>query len=189
MNCTRSDGNSLYRFSNVKRNATFTHNRKTSCFRSDLCCSSNTENSLPMNIDNNKGFSLIGLVAATIIVVISMISLYIGIVYVERQMACNYHERAAMLIASGEIEWQVNYLNSRKVVDVFREKQVVLDYAETKDGLFPKLRGKMTLSSSLGQDLSTGMTLEYIRLTVKVTWRDPATGKNRSIRLVEDVFL
>ena len=54
----------------------------------------------------DSGFTLIELLAAFAIVLSALVALFVGIQFAERQIYKNYHNRQAMLIASGELEYQ-----------------------------------------------------------------------------------
>ena len=58
---------------------------------------------------NTNGFTLIELLAAFLIIVIALLGVYIGIVYAEIQIKRNIVERSALLIASGECDYQYRF--------------------------------------------------------------------------------
>ncbi len=137
-------------------------------------------------IKNNKGLTIIEVLAAFLIIVISVVGIYLGLLYAESQLYRNYHERTATLLASGECDWQFHNLLTYKQVNSFIAKEVVINPREGT-GQFP-LKGIMTMRVEEGVDLVFGKSLSYITIIVEVVWNEPLLGE-RKIVVQEDFFL
>ncbi|MDZ4121994.1 MAG: hypothetical protein U1C33_06205, partial [Candidatus Cloacimonadaceae bacterium] len=53
------------------------------------------------NLQNEKGVTLLEVMVTSIVIVATILSIYIGVVYAEKQVLRNYHDRVATLKASG----------------------------------------------------------------------------------------
>jgi competence protein ComGC len=137
-------------------------------------------------IKNNKGFTIVEVLAAFLIIVISVVGIYLGLLYAESQLNRNYHERTATLLASGECDWQFHNLLTNKQVSSFITKEVVINPREGT-GRLP-LKGIMSMRVEEGVDLVFGKSLSYITIIVEVVWNEPLLGE-RKIVVQEDFFL
>ncbi|MCF7920799.1 MAG: hypothetical protein K9N06_12875, partial [Candidatus Cloacimonetes bacterium] len=63
-----------------------------------------------VNLSGESGFGLISVLAATIIVSLATLGLFLSIEYARAQADLNYHKRSALLLAQGHLE-QVKYNN------------------------------------------------------------------------------
>lgn len=139
----------------------------------------------PMNILRQaRGFTLIEALVLVLVIVILIISLYIGIIYAEKTLATNYRDRVVMLLLSGEMEMEY-YRHSRSWPFQLQNAQEyviqTLDDGHT-------IVGRMTISAHSGMEVSNMHTLNYVSLTATMTWRDPVTKQERTIRMREDYF-
>ena len=137
-------------------------------------------------INNNKGLTIIEILAAFLIIVVSVVGIYLGLLYAESQLNRNYHERVAALLASGECDWQFYNLLTFKQVDSFITREVVLNSYEGT-GQNP-LTGFMTMRIEEGVDLVFGKSLNYVTIIIEVVWNEPLLGE-RKIAIQEDFFL
>jgi len=130
------------------------------------------------------GYTLIAVIVEATVLLVSFLGLYIGIVYAEAQLIQNYRTRVATLLAAGEVDWQIYYLDKFKRTDSFISKDVVI---QDNDGI-ADLNGTMSLNVYENTDLSTGNPIDYTVVEVTVRWVDPADNQNRSVMVREDYF-
>lgn len=137
-------------------------------------------------IKDHKGLTLVEVLAASVIIVVAAVGIYIGIIVAESYLQRNYHYRAAALLASGECDWQ--YYN-RVYFDSFDEfigaKPVVIDYHEGTDN--PPLMGSKTMNLTENVDIVFGRVMRYMSLEVSITWEEPLAGE-RIVVVREDIF-
>ncbi len=57
-------------------------------------------------LKEQKGMTLLELLAVMVIIVIMVLAIYIGIVYAEKQLLINYRDRVATLLVTGELEME-----------------------------------------------------------------------------------
>ncbi len=130
------------------------------------------------------GYTLIAVIVEATVLLVSFLGLYIGIVYAEAQLIQNYRTRVATLLAAGEVDWQIYYLDKFNRTDSFISKDVVI---QDNDGI-ADLNGTMSLNVYENTDLSTGNPIDYTVVEVTVRWVDPADNQNRSVMVREDYF-
>ena len=134
----------------------------------------------------DSGFTLIELLAAFAIVLSALVALFVGIQFAERQIYKNYHNRQAMLIASGELEYQyyrkVIYGNFSVDNSGFGDS-IILDDSK-------RFRVNANISRRFQSKLSEdNFALPQTTVTVEVSWREPAEdNKIRTVRLIEDYY-
>ena len=61
-------------------------------------------------LQSDGGFTLISVLMEGLIIAVAFIGLYIGILYAEATLVENYHNRVAILHASGELDYQMLYI-------------------------------------------------------------------------------
>jgi len=133
---------------------------------------------------NENGMSLLEIIATSIIVAVSMIGLYSGIMYADKQIQRNYHDRVATLHASGEVEWQTYYRKNYKEFDPFNSRPVVIDnLARGK-----VLSGMMSTKLTEAIESPFGTYVPYTILEVSVTWIEPGDKTQRKIVVREDFY-
>ena len=134
----------------------------------------------------DSGFTLIELLVSFVIVLSALVALFVRIQFAEKQIYKNYHNRQAMLIASGELEYQyyrkIIYGNFSEEYTAYGDR-VVLDSSQ-------KHRLVAFVKRSFRTELSTdGFDLPQTVVTVEVSWREPAdNNKERTVRLIEDYY-
>jgi len=79
-------------------------------------------------IGNESGMTLIEVLVTSLVILFTVISIYIGVVFAEKQLIRNYRDRVATLLASGEMEWQYYRQRAFNAFDLFGERQVVIDH-------------------------------------------------------------
>ncbi len=134
---------------------------------------------------NENGFTLAEVIASAIIVVIASIALYIGIVYVERQIVRNYHDRVALWHAAGELDKQrFSYNTYGKQLQPFQSKSVLIDD-----------QGPIRINGTMWyEDLAVVppdivlQNIPYKAIEIRVQWTEPADDEQREIVLREDFY-
>ena len=113
-----------------------------------------------------------------------MIGLYTGIIYADKQIQRNYHDRVATLHASGELEWQIFYRKNYKQYDLFTGRSVVIDkLAREKE-----LVGQMSVRLTEAVESPFGTYVPYEILEVTVVWTEPGDRTQRKIVIREDFY-
>ena len=59
------------------------------------------------------GFTLVEALVLTLVIVVLVVSVYIGVVFAEKQLLVNYRDRVATLLVAGELEMEY-YRSSRR---------------------------------------------------------------------------
>ncbi len=135
-------------------------------------------------LKSDGGFTLISVLMEGVIILVAFIGLYIGIVYAEATLVDNYHNRVAILHASGELDYQMLQIEIYSEPDRFLTRTVTLD----RDGNH-RLNGTMTMNDWSDTDSSTGFaSMMYYAVEVTVTWKNPSDNETRKITLREDYF-
>lgn len=134
-------------------------------------------------MNNEKGFTLLDVVISSVVIAVSFAALYIAIVYCQKTLVRNSHDRVASLIASGELEWQFYMFNAQKRFDVFSWRPVVID-------TYPQggqLSGKMIMSKpELEVDNALGQLMYHQPIIITVQWQEPGDKRIRSVAIRED---
>ena len=140
---------------------------------------------------NTNGFTLIELLAAFLIIVIALLGVYIGIVYAEIQIKRNIVERSALLIASGECDYQYRfYRANNKQLNHNRylpSREVTLDVLENGE----EIKGFVSMQTSNETEIALGDMISYKRVSIVVSWSEPYGADKfitRSIVVTEDMF-
>jgi len=142
--------------------------------------------SLLRNIGNERGMTLLEVLVTMTIIVVTILSIYIGVVYAEKQVLRNYRDRVASLYATGELDYQYSLYNANKSLGDLRPitKTVTLDY-------LPKNK---VLSADVNVDVIpmaeayNSLVLNYMRVKVTVKWYEAGDDRVRSIVMVEDFY-
>lgn len=134
-------------------------------------------------MNNEKGFTLLDVVLSSVIMVAAIGAFYIAIVYSQKTLIRNSHERVAALIASGELEWQFYMFNAQKRFDAFTWEPVIID-------TYPQggqLTGKMMFSKpNLESDNALGQLMYHQPIIITVQWSEPGDNRMRSVSMRED---
>ena len=132
-----------------------------------------------------SGITLLETLAVVAVRVVMVLTIYIGIVYAEKQLLTNYRDRVATLLITGELEMEYYRHSRSKPFELQVNKEYVVD------DLNPDhiLKGKMTIVSRNAQESSNEQLLDYIYLEATLRWMDPGSRKERYIQMREDYFL
>jgi len=133
---------------------------------------------------NEKGVTLLETLAVAAIVAVAIISIYISIIYADKQLQRNYHDRVAHLYASGEIDWQMYYKKNFKQFDLFTNRPVILDNLVKGKQLI----GSMTAAIRETYESMSGTVVPYTILEVVVIWQEPGDKSARKIVIREDFY-
>jgi len=136
------------------------------------------------SLRNEKGITLLETLATAIIVVVALISIYTGIIYADKQVQRNYHDRVATLHASGELEWQMYHKKNYKEFDTYGSKTVVIDKLYRN----APLNGTMTTKTKETQESVVGVSVPFTIVEVSVTWTEPGDKTPRTIVVREDFY-
>jgi hypothetical protein len=108
-----------------------------------------------------------------------------GILYADKQVQRNYHDRVATLIASGEMDWQVYYKKDFKSFDLFTGRPVDIKDDRLKHGV---LKGVMSTTVKDTWENPFGLSIPYSIVEVSVSWIEPGDNKVRKIVIREDFY-
>lgn len=133
----------------------------------------------------DSGFTIIEVIVCAGIVFMSLIATFAGITFAEKQISKNYHDRQALMIAAGVLDYQ-NYLHRAKGVFSYAGPdgdEVVMDQRDHKH-----------IRAKIGVDIWSGLSNDDYNLpmktvTVTVSWREPAQEKKeRFVKLLENFY-
>ncbi len=136
-------------------------------------------------LQGQRGITLIEALVLVLVIVILVVSIYIGVIYAEKQLLTNYRDRVATLVLSGELEMEYYRRSRNQQFELQVNRPYVLDYIG-KDRV---LTGYVTIEHRNGQEASNEQLLSFESLIATMIWRDPYTEKERNIKLREDYFL
>jgi competence protein ComGC len=136
-------------------------------------------------LKDQRGITLIEAMVLVLVIVVLVLSIYIGVVYAEKQLLTNYRDRVAMLLVAGELEMEYLRHSRSQPFELQKNKEYVIDDLNREK----VLTGRMNVDLKRGQESSNEQLLDFIYLEATLTWRDPYTKSNRFIRLREDYFL
>lgn len=137
-------------------------------------------------LNNESGVTLIETLVTALVTVAAFLSLYIGILYSEKQIERDYHDRTAALIASGAIEQQRYIYKTNKMFDgAFPAQVVVIDQGYNNKG---QIIGYLTREMSFPTENFEGLPRSYTTMEMHVTWREPKDVKQREMIVREDFF-
>ena len=132
-----------------------------------------------------NGITLLESIVVMLIIVVMVISIYIGIVYAERQLLTNYRDRVATLLINGELEMEYYRYSRSNPFQLQANQQYVID------DLNPDhiLHAYLTIERKTGQESSNEQLLNFVYLEATMRWTDQVTQRERYIRMREDYFL
>ncbi|OQY37811.1 MAG: hypothetical protein B6226_04620 [Candidatus Cloacimonetes bacterium 4572_65] len=136
-------------------------------------------------ITKDSGFTILELLVAFLVVLSALVALFVGITFAEKQITKNYHDRKAILFASGELEWQYYRMSIYKQFDYegVYGGRVRLD---EKDNMRLDANISLDFWEGLSDD---GNDLLQTTLSVEVSWDEPADdNKSRTVKLIEDYY-
>ncbi len=134
---------------------------------------------------DSSGLTLIEVLILALVMVVLFVSIHIGVTYAEKTIVQNYRDRVATLLISGELEMEYYRHTRSRPFQLQRGTEFVID--DLSRG--KQLKGRMTVTATRGQESSNERLLNYVTLTGTLVWRDPATKKDRYIRLKEDYYI
>ncbi|MFO8145037.1 MAG: hypothetical protein R6T89_04860 [Candidatus Syntrophosphaera sp.] len=132
-----------------------------------------------------SGITLIETLVLMLVIVVLLVSIYIGIIYAERQLLANYRNRAATLLVVGELEMEYYRHSRSKPFELQLSREFVLDDRDPENIVF----GSMTVERKTGLESSNEQLLNFQYLEATLSWKDPVTEETRFIRMREDYFL
>ncbi len=131
-----------------------------------------------------SGFTLLEALVLMLVIVVLVISVYIGVVYAEKQLLTNYRDRVATMLIAGELEMEYYRHTRSKPFELQTNRQYVLDDRDPEHVLW----AYMTIQRSVAQESSNEQLLNFVILEGTLKWTDPATQKERMIKMREDYF-
>ncbi|NLW19309.1 MAG: hypothetical protein GXY81_06440 [Candidatus Cloacimonetes bacterium] len=132
-----------------------------------------------------RGITLIETVAVAAVIALLVVTIYIGVIYAEKQLLTNYRDRVVTLLLSGELDMEY-YRHSRgKPFELQLNKDYIIDDSDPDNILV----GRMTVEPRNAQETSNEQLFNYRILEAKMTWTDTATKKPRMLSMREDYFL
>ena len=136
-------------------------------------------------IKNEDGLTLLEVIITMLVIVGTILSIYTGIVYADKQLMRNYHDKVATLLASGEVEWQNFYKKTYSQFDYRNNnKTVIID--ELAKG--KQIKGILNIVDYDEYEVINSVTYPYQKLLVTVTWSEPKDTKQRKIVIREDFY-
>lgn len=138
---------------------------------------------------DERGITLVEVLVSAVVMVVLITSIYIGIMYAQRETLQNYRHRAATLIAAGEIERQYNYSINHVVqippqFDLFQNKKI--DLVPLTDRKM--LEATQSVEVRSVQLVEHGISYDVYELKSIVEWVDPDTRKQMRVVLHEDFY-
>lgn len=147
-----------------------------------------------VNLDSEKGFGLIHVLASLLIVSVSLIGLFISINFARNRANENYHFRSALLSASSKMEY-VKFVNRdmkspeiSSLPAVFFTP-VVLDECDDQ----PALTATVSIDKTFHVDIKVAPYVGYDTIIIQLTWKEPTnflltsqTSQIRTVTLRED---
>lgn len=140
-------------------------------------------NPIQTMIKDQRGFTLIEVMVLVVVLAVMILTIYIGVVYAEKQTLLNYRNRVATFIASGEIDKQYTLYMKEGYMRPYSGKQVVID--DQSDSI---LRGNVSISVKRDVEYNVSKQYGYSSVVAEVSWTDPENKKNRRIVLREDFY-
>jgi len=141
-------------------------------------------------LKNERGVTLLEMLVTVVVLAVLIISIYVGILYAEKQSILNYRQRAATLLATGELEKQYFYNKYHTKQDDMqffpvRNKEVAIDVMSTG----APLMGIINVSQMRASEFSGAQQYPYTQVIARVEWQDPRTLEGQYIELREDYYI
>ncbi|KQC07515.1 MAG: hypothetical protein APR54_00890 [Candidatus Cloacimonas sp. SDB] len=145
---------------------------------------------------SEKGFGLVHVLAALIIVTVSVAGLFIASVVARSKAVENYHYRSALLVASAKMELiryhnrnlGNNYVNVNNIINLYDE--VVID-EHNNNKVIVSIPSPYPLVDTY-TDIQVSPNVMYDRVRLRVKWTEPQMlfmpMKTKYITLYEDYF-
>ncbi len=132
---------------------------------------------------SQRGFTLIEAMIVTVVLAAMVATIYIGVVYAEKQTRLNYRHRVATFIASGEIDKQYTLYMKEKIMRPFSGRRVMID--DTSEA---EVQGYVSVSVRRNVEYHVTRQYPYSYAVAEVQWLDPATEKTHTVRVREDFY-
>jgi type II secretory pathway pseudopilin PulG len=135
--------------------------------------------------NDQRGFTIVEVVATGIISVVAFLALYIGVVYAEGRLTRDYHTRSCMLLASGALDIQTYWLHTYKTMNAnWRNNQVVID---RRSRLL--VTATVRTNKTENDEQIDNNTLTFYRIQADVNWKEPSLeGDTQTVTLIEDFY-
>jgi len=129
------------------------------------------------------GYSLAEVMVAAIVMAVMIITVYIGIIYADRQITKNYRHRVATLLLTGELEKQYTLFHKEGIFHPYTNLPVIIE--QTDD---VTVNGTITISVGRDRENNMSQNYDFSYLIGEIKWIDPATEKLHYIRMREDFY-
>ena len=129
------------------------------------------------------GYSLAEVMVAAIVMAVMIITVYIGIIYADRQITKNYRHRVATLLLTGELEKQYTLFHKEGIFHPYTNLPVIIE--QTDD---VTVNGTITITVGRERENYMSQNYNFSYLIGEIKWIDPATEKLHYIRMREDFY-
>ncbi|HNX03792.1 MAG: hypothetical protein KA963_01710 [Candidatus Cloacimonas sp.] len=129
------------------------------------------------------GYSLAEVLVAAIVMAVMIITVYIGIIYADRQITKNYRHRVATLLLTGELEKQYTLFHKEGIFHPYTNLPVIIE--QTDD---VTVNGTITITVGRERENYMSQNYNFSYLIGEIKWIDPATEKLHYIRMREDFY-
>lgn len=138
---------------------------------------------------DERGITLVEVLVSAVVMVVLITSIYIGIMYAQRETLQNYRHRAATLIAAGELERQYHYSINHVIqippqFDLFQGKPIDLVPLDNRR----MLEARLSVESRMVPIVEHNISYEVYELRSIVEWTDPESRKPMRVVLHEDFY-
>ena len=134
-------------------------------------------------LHSQGGYSLAEVLVAAIVMAVMIITVYIGIIYADRQITKNYRHRVATLLLTGELEKQYTLFHKEGIFHPYTNLPVIIE--QTDD---VTVNGTITISVGRDRENNMSQNYDFSYLIGEIKWIDPATAKLHYIRMREDFY-
>ena len=140
---------------------------------------------------SEKGMTILEVLVTSLIILFTLMSIYIGVVYAEKTVLQNYRDRVATLLASGELEqiyfdYSTTYNGDPALIPNRSSRDVVIDLLPRNK----KLQGRLMMEKTYSNEFFSGTMVRAYIVTVTVQWNEPSDKMDRrSIVLREDFYV
>lgn len=142
-----------------------------------------SKNQLKALVTSNRGFTLLEVMILVVVLAAMVLTIYIGVMYAEKQTKLNYRHRVATFLASGEIEKQYTLYMKEGFMRPYTGRQVIID-----DQSESIVRGSLSLNVTRDVEFHITKRYGYTALVAEVNWVDPETKKSNKVVLREDFY-
>ena len=129
------------------------------------------------------GYSLAEVMVAAIVMAVMIITVYIGIIYADKQVTKNYRHRVATMLLTGELEKQYTLFHKEGIFHPYTNLPVIIE--QTDD---VTVNGTITITVGRERENYMSQNYNFSYLIGEIKWIDPATEKLHYIRMREDFY-